>query len=393
MNRARTKKNSEVTWLTLIFIVVFELFFAKNTLAADSGPPPVDTPVDAASAKLPAYNSPGTGGRSFYQVLDEVLSDFEYDLKSGQVIGLKDVSIRNVATSENIPPSFKSHLDLLVSERILKTTHTRIVHCLACRSKRATLNGENMVISSLDGNSAELARIAKLNGIQNFMDIAFAYQPTGMILSLQISDAETGTMMWSRTYNSESTRAMAQRRGVDYQELEDAKTKMEYTPTIQSKPTLYTVMAPKAGSGYSTALVFGYRVMERYDNRRKEVGFEMNYYFDIPTLIGNSTPAEQKLNPFSGVNLTMLFVHNWGLFGDVENYNQARGVITTAIGGTYASGFLGALIRGGYEWRLAKHWAITTFAGYRPTGTLVISSGVTAPLSGIEGGVGVGFIF
>ena len=62
------------------------------------------------------------GSRNFYQVLDEVLSDFEYDLKAGQVVGLKDLAIRNVMTSENVPPSFKSHLELLVTERILKTT-------------------------------------------------------------------------------------------------------------------------------------------------------------------------------------------------------------------------------------------------------------------------------
>lgn len=350
------------------------------------------------TAKTPlAYSAENdssvAGSRNFYQVLDEVLSDFEYDLKAGQVVGLKDLAIRNVMTSENVPPSFKSHLELLVTERILKTTKARIVHCVACRSRKTTLSGESMTISSAENNVPELQRIAKMNGIQNFMDVAFAYQPSGMILSFQISDVDTGTTLWSRNYNSQSTRASAQRRGVDYQDLEDAKTKMEYQPTIQMKPTLYFVMAPKAGSGYATALALGYRMMERYDNRQKEVGFEMNYYMDIAKLTGQPSATTDQTNLYTGFNLTLQFVHAWSLFGSEENYNKARGLVFGSIGGTYASGFLGGLIRGGYEWRLAKHWSVTSFLGYRPQSTLVISNTLTAPLSGVEGGIGVGFIF
>ena len=337
---------------------------------------------------------PATGSRSFYQVLDEVLADFEFDLKAGQIMGLKDLSIRNIITSENVPPSFKSHLELLLTERILKSSKTRLVQCLACRSKKATVSGENMVITSTENNVPETQRIAKMSGISNFMDIAYAYQANGMILSLQISDVESGSTLWSRTYNSQTSRATAQRRGVDYQEIEDSKSKMEYQPTVLYKPTIYTIMTPKAGgSGYATALGLGFRMTERYDNRTKEVGFEMNYYYDIASLTGVSQAQTDPKNLYNGPNLTLLFVHGWSVYGDEENYNKARGLVYGGIGGTYASGFLGGLIRGGYEWRLAKHWAVTTFLGYRPKGTLVISGTNTAPLSGVEGGLGVGFNF
>lgn len=352
--------------------VLFVTGFNRPALAAEAPPAP-------------------NNSRSFYKVLDEVLNDFEYDLKAGQVTGLKDLAIRNIATSENVPDSFKSHLELLLTERVLKSTKARIVHCVACRTKKAKLDGQNMTITSTDGNPAEMQRIAKMNGIQNFMDVAYAYQPSGMILSLQISDVETGSTLWSRSYNSANSRAAAQRRGVDYQEAGEAKAKMEYAPTVQYKPTIYMVAAPKAGSGYATALGLGFRIMERYDNRHKEVGFEMNYYLDIATLTGSSTVDPS--NVWRSFNLTMLFMHAWGLFGDEENYNQTRGVIHAGIGGTYASGFLGALIRGGYEWRFAKHWALTSFVGYRPKATVIITGGTSAPLSGVEGGLGVGFIY
>jgi len=239
-----------------------------------------------AAEQPPAPN----GARNFYGVLDEVLADFEYDLKSGQVMGMKDLSIRNIVTSENIPASFKPHLELLITEKIMKNTKTRVVHCIACRSKKTQLDGKTMTITSAETNAAELQRIAKMNGIHNFMDVAYAYQPSGMILSFQISDAETGTMVWTHSYNSENTRASAIRRGVDYQQADEAKFKMEYMPSVQVKPTIYTLMAPKAGGGSSTALGLGIRTMERYDNRQKEVGFEMNYYYDISKLIGITQP-------------------------------------------------------------------------------------------------------
>jgi hypothetical protein len=369
-NKKTVRGAAPGVWAALVFLLV-----SASPVRAQSAP------------EAPA------GARNFYQVLDEVLADFEHDLKTGQVIGMKDLSIRNLVTSENIPPSFKSHLELLVTERILKVTKSRVVHCLACRSKSAKLNGETMVITSAETNAAELQRIARMNGVQNFMDVAFAYQPTGMILSIQISDVEAGTTLWTRNYNSETTRAVAQRRGVDFQELEEAKTRMEYQSTMQIRPVLYTVMAPKATSGYSTALGFGLRMMERYDNRQKEVGFEANYYADVNLITGLSSATTDTTNLYNSFNFTLLFQHGWALFGPEENFNKARSIIIGGIGGTYAKGFLGGLLRATYEWRMAKHWTVSGFVGYRPKGTLVITTTQTAAVSGLEGGIGVGYIF
>ena len=371
--------------MILSFAMTVVLTTGSVTYAADD--------ADKVQNSAPTNNNSSTSSRNFYSVLDELLSDFEYDLKSGQVIGLKDISIRNIATSENVPPSFKSHLELLITERILKTSKTRVVQCVACRSKKTVLNGENVVITSPENNVPEMQRIAKMNGIANFMDLAFAYQANGMILSLEISDVDSGTTLWSRSYNSQTTRASAQRRGVDYQDLEDAKTKMEYTPTVQMRPVLYTISAPKAASGRSTALGLGFRMTERYDNRTKEVGFEANYYLDTGALTGQPSAKNDVNNIYAGFNLTLLFVHGWNVYGNEENLNKARGMIFGGIGGTYASGFLGGLIRGGYDWKLAKHWSVTAFLGYRPQSTLVISTTKTAPVTGVEGGIGVGFIF
>ena len=332
--------------------------------------------------------------RNFYDVLGDLLSDFEYDLKNGSVTGIKDVAIRNIATSENIPPSFKNHIELVVTEKILGTTKTRVVQCLPCRARKAVLNKDQLLVTSAEVNPNELARIAKTQGIENFMDLAFSYQASGMVLSMTTSDAATGSVVWSRSYNSEGSRASAYRRGVDFSQMDASVKQNEYVPTLQYRGTVYYLNEPDLGER-SSALAMGFRLVERYDNRKKEVGFEMNYLMDVRSLTGTKitpTARDNGTRIYSSFNLTLLFVHAWNLIGPEENFNQVRGSIFTAVGGTYATGYLSGVFRGGYEWRLAKHWAVNATLGYRPKATSLLS-GTEQSVSGIEYGVGISALF
>ena len=243
------------------------LFNCAAGLAADPAGGEVAAPTAQPS------RGKGDSERNFYEVLDDVLGDFEYDLKNGNVSGLKDVSINNVAVSENIPPSFKSHLELLVTEQILKTTKARVIQCLPCRARKTSMNGDQVIITSPETNPTELGRIAKIAGIEHFMDIAFSYQPSGIVISMYIIDPESGAIVWSRSYNSETSRAAAFRRGVDFNQIDDARKQTEYTPIIQSRLSLYYLFEPDLPNT-AGCLALGYRTVERYDNRKKEVGFE-----------------------------------------------------------------------------------------------------------------------
>ncbi|MBS1962764.1 MAG: hypothetical protein JST04_11140 [Bdellovibrionales bacterium] len=341
-----------------------------------------------------AHAASQTETRNFYDVLGDLLSDFEYDLKNGSVSGLKDLAIRNIAMSENIPPSFRNHLELVVTEKILATTKTRVVQCLPCRARKATLNQDQILVTSAELNPNELARIAKAQGIENFMDLAFSFQPTGMVLSMTTADAATGSVVWSRSYNSETSRASAYRRGVDFSQMEASVKQNEYIPTLQYRGTISYLNEPDAGER-SSCLSLGFRLVERYDNRKKEVGFELDYITDVRTLSGSpveSTTTDTGARIYGSFNMTMLFVHAWNLIGAEENYNQVRGTIVTGVGGTYASGYLGGVFRAGYEWRLAKHWAVSTTLGYRPKATTLIT-GTEKSVSGIEYGLGISALF
>lgn len=347
----------------------------------------------ARAEENPPTPSPSTDGkeRNFYEVLEDVVGDFEYDLKNGNVNGIKDVSIRNIALSENVPPSFKSHLELLITERIIRNTKARVIQCLACKARKTTMNGDQVTISATDQNPAELARVAKAAGIANFMDVSFAYQPNGMILSMFIADPDSGSVVWSHSYNSETSRASANRRGVDFSQNDEARKTSEYTPIIQYRPTLYYLFEPNVGAT-TGVLGLGMRVVERYDNRKKEVGFEMNYFLDASSLSGNpGTPGVTNL--YSGFNITLLFVHAWNLIGEEENFNRMRGSIFLGVGGTYGSGFLGALVRTGYDWRLGKHYAVSANLGYRPQATPFVGNVALPAVSGVEFGLGISALF
>ncbi len=328
--------------------------------------------------------------RNFYEVLEDLVADFEYDLKNGAVQGLKDVAIRNIATSENVPPSFKSHLELIVTERILKTSKTRMVQCLACRAKKTTLNGDQVTVNSAENNPVELSRIAKANNIATFMDLAFSYQPKGMVLSMFLSEPDSGTIIWSRSYNSETSRASAFRRGSDFSQTDEARRQTEYAPMIQYRLMVGYLFEPNIAD-QTGCLALGFRMMERYDNRKKEVGFELDYLKDSSTITGSDTSTNKNI--YNGVNLTLLFMHAWNLIGEEENYNLVRGSIFGGVGGTYASSYLSALVRAGYEWRLAKHYGVQLSLGYRPESTAFLGTTDEKKVSGLEYGLGLSILF
>jgi hypothetical protein len=340
-----------------------------------------------------AFAADDDKARNFYDVLEDVMGDFEFDLKNGNVTGLKDVSIRNIAVSENVPASFKQHMELLITERIMRSTKSRVITCLACKAKRTTLNGDQVIISSAETNPAELSRIAKTAGIANFMDVAFSYQPNGLQLSMHISDPESGAIVWSRSYNSETSRASAFRRGADFSQADEARRSSEYIPTIQYRATVYYLFEPNVGTT-TGCIALGFRMMERYDNRKKEVGFEFNYLIDSSSLVSSSTASATEENLYSGFNMTLLFMHAWNLIGEEENFNKPRGSVFAGIGGTYTSGYLGALLRGGYEWRLGKKSAVTANLGYRPKSTAFLGTNTTGTaVSGVEYGLGISLMF
>ena len=389
-------KTTQARMISALLLGIGILTFPPPARGAEASSPTSEAGPQVALPPEPRVAPPDRAAnddqRNFYEVLEDLLADFEYDLKNGDVRGLKDVSVRNIALSENVPPSFRSHIELVITERILKTSQAKVVQCLACRSRKTQVNGDQVLVTSPDSNPVELARIAKTAGISNFMDIAFTYQPGGMVLSMTTSDPDTGSVVWSRSYNSETSRTAAFRRGVDFSQIDDARRAAEYRPTLQYRlATMYTLQQDITETAGCVGAAF--RLMERYDNRRKEVGFEVNSFFGSSMIAGSSTTTTTQ-SLWSGFNLTLLFVHAWNFIGSEENFNSIRGSFFSAVGGTYASSYLGGLVRAGYEFRLGRHWAVSGSLGYRPPSAVFIgTTGSSQTISGVEAGLGINYLF
>ena len=73
--------------------------------------------------------------RRFHQVLNELLAEFGYDVKQGQIKSLKNVAIRKVTVSDTLPLSYRNYVELLVAERIRENSEIRIISCVTCKNK------------------------------------------------------------------------------------------------------------------------------------------------------------------------------------------------------------------------------------------------------------------
>ncbi len=91
----------------------------------------------------------------------------------------------------------------------------------------------------------------------------------------------------------------------------------------------------------------------------------------------------------------MLFLHGWNFIGEEENFNKVRGNLFIGIGGTFTSGYLGGLVRGGWEWRFGKHFGLSGNLGFRPPASVFLPVGTTTATSlmGVEVGLGVSIMF
>ena len=57
--------------------------------------------------------------RRFHEVLNELLNEFGYDLKLGQIKGLKNISLRKMDLSTTLPRSYKHYLEMLIKINLL----------------------------------------------------------------------------------------------------------------------------------------------------------------------------------------------------------------------------------------------------------------------------------
>ncbi len=312
--------------------------------------------------------------RLFHEVLDELLNEFAYDVKSGQISGLKNLSIRKVSVSESLPRTYENYVELLVAERIRENSKIRMISCLPCKTKNTRIVDDKLLISSPTTNTDDMNRAANQLGIENFMDVVLVYHTTHMVLALQIFESNNKEMVWTRTYNSETLKTRFQKLAVDYSQIEAARTGDEYKPDFRYLIGFGGGSIPNVESDAreKSVLTLQVRGTEKFDNRRNEFGLLLTLNMAAsallsdypsegpePTETASTEPTERTATPFTNsLGLFALYAHNF--LGTLESYNDVRYGVNVALGLHLASGYMAPTLRTGLDTYLGRRFSVNT---------------------------------
>ena len=344
--------------------------------------------------------------RQFHEVLDELLMEFGYDIKMGQLNGLKNVSIRKVEVSEELPKTYERYIELLIEERIRENAQVKLINCLPCRTRSSLLVDGKLKITSPSHNLGQLNTAAEQLGIDNFMDVILVYHTTHMVLAFQIFNAGTKELVWARAYNSETIKSRFQKMAVDYSQVAQSRVSTEYQPEYKFMFGLGAASIPNVSENANdrTMANLQVRASERFNNRRSDFGLLLSimsttasFLKEYPAADGSGTATtvdpdaetspETKPAAFKAA-FAIYGVYGHNFLGNVESYNKARHGVHIGIGPTIATGYLAGTIRAGWDVYFGRRF-VTSLAVMELLPTTITLAGKTVKT---PGGVGADLV-
>ncbi len=322
--------------------------------------------------------APSTKVRRFQTVLDELLAEFGYDVKLGQLKELKNLAIRRVEVSDALPDTYRDYLKFLAAERIRDNANVPILNCIPCTSRTSKMVEGKIVITSPITDANELRTAAERLGIENFMDIILIYHTTHMVLAVQIFKNSTNELVWTRTYNSETIKSRYQKLAIDYSQVAKSRVSDEYKPDYRLLIGLGGAYIPNlsGSTNDNTMLSLQFRGTERFDHRRTEFGMLLSIQATLSKLMANypttgaavdlpntkaAAPTEPAPYKYS-LGLYALYAHNF--LGVVESYDQIRQGITLGLGATLAMSYLAPTARIGWDMYFGRRFVVSVSGIY-----------------------------
>lgn len=383
------------------------------TSAEGSGEAPDGEPVELQQAReaeeMQEASSPMV--RRFHEVLDELLAEFGYDVKMGQVNGLKNLSIRKVTVSDTLPWSYRSYVELLVAERIRENSQIRLVSCLPCRSKTTRLMDGRLVVTSPTTNMAEMQRASDQLGIDYFMDIVLVFHTTHMVLAMQAFNTQSKELVWARTYNSETVRSRYQKLAVDYSQVEKSRPGEEYEADFRYLAGMGAASVPNVGGTQDDSgfILLHFRGSERFNNRQNEFGMILNIYSSSSALLSDypstaatdpdaADEAEESVttsstpDPFTqAIGVYGIYAQNF--IGALESYNEVRHGATVGVGFLMASGYIAGTGRLGWDTYFGRNFSITGGLLYVMSSRILVDNQYRDTQGGAGGEIAVAYNF
>ncbi|MCX6117139.1 MAG: hypothetical protein NT027_06335 [Proteobacteria bacterium] len=341
--------------------------------------------------------------RQFHEVLNDLLTEFSYDVKSGQINGLKNLSIRRVSVSDALPKSYESYVELLVTERIRENSKVRIINCVSCKSKSSVLTDGKLMITSPMTNLNRMDEAATQLNIENFMDVILVYHTTHMVLAFSVFNTTTKEEVYSRTYNSETLRSKYQKMAVDMKQVELASGKDEYQPEYRfllgfSGSSLPNVAGEARDKSF---LGLHIRAVEKFDNRKFDFGLISSFWVNTATLLraypAEGEQSEETTTTYSGAARPLPYKYVLGLqailarnfFGEIEAYDRIRHGIHFGLGGIISTGYLAPSARIGWDIYFGRRWTFTLSSQYILESNILVGKEYQKSPSGVGGDLGL----
>ncbi len=317
--------------------------------------------------------------RKFHEVLESLLTEFSYDVQSGQLKNINNLSLRKVEVSNALPKTYKKYVKLLVSEKIRENSDIKLINCIPCESKTSKIVQGNLVITSPASNLTALKEAAHQLSINYFMDVVFIYHSTHMIFAVQVFDVSSNELVWSRAYNSETIRSRYQKLAIDYNQVMESRKSDTYTPQYHLMIGLGGGSLPNIGgtSEDSRMLALETRSTEKFDNRNFEFGLLFTIYARLNSFVGvypttgtasssaTKSTTSPKIEPvpfdYAG-SIHALFARNF--LGEVESYDRIRVGLNCSLGAFITSGFFTGQTRFGLDLYFGRRFVVNIAGSY-----------------------------
>ena len=339
--------------------------------------------------------------RRFHAVLDELLAEFAYDVKMGQIKGLSNIAIRKVRVSNAIPRSYEEYLETLMVERIRENSQVRVIDCIPCKTKTSSLVDGKLMITSPATNVAKLDAAATSLGIENFMDVILVYHTTHMVLAVNVFNSQSKETVWARSYNSETLKTRFQKMAVDFSQVEPKKITEEYVPEFRLMIGLGGASIPNISGRAADAAMLNLQIRstEKFNNRHNEVGLLLSINYSAAKLVGTSSTQTATTTNADGSKTTLptAFRSAVGLYaffsylflGQIESYNEIRTGIGLGLGTVIAPGYLAPAARTGVDFFLGRHFSLSFYGNYLGAASVNINGSATS----VKGGPGGDAVF
>ncbi len=342
--------------------------------------------------------------RRFHEVLDELLAEFGYDIKLGQIKGLSNLSFRKVRVSKSIPRTYEDYVEMLLTERIRENSQIRMLTCIPCKTRTSALVEGKLMVTSPATNVGKLESAAAMLGIEHFMDAVLVYHTTHMVLAVNIFHAKTKELLWARTYNSETIKSRYQKLAIDYSQVAKARPGEDYVPDYRFLVGLGGGGIPNVGgtAADSTMLNLQIRATEKFNNRKTEFGMLLSLYqatsalvkeypSEKPTSTENEDPpetvevtTEAEPKPF-GKALGLYGLYSHTFVGAVESYNNIRHALNAGAGVMLATGYFAPTARAGWDIFMGRRFSTNFGAVYIGQSSIVVGDETVTTKGGFGG--------